>query len=472
MRCLEKIVGVGNLNWLKINNKSFRCFSYLCLVGLWLGLCQPLFGQGTLAETATAVGLQEDIDSSIAQPATPKAATPLKDSNELPKPAPDANAIAGQQGIEKLEKVAQKLMQSMQSGRYDQADFSAVWNTIVPKDVNFSDGINALCKPVFDQFGKAEKLGEGQIVGPNRAVFPVQFTEGTANMTVSLDQQDKIVEWTLTPAVGAPVVVKTSPQAFANDVEPSLGEITVTFDQPMMDASWSWTGAGDTYPKTAGQPSYDQSGTTCSLPVSLEPGKVYWVGINSPSYQNFKSASGVPARQYVILFATKGSDGKPTPIPADMLKEAQAINEKTEPPANEVGTQKDTDAPDINDFNSFQRELNRINIETKSEEEQWLGRLERKVELARAIDELVAAQLRFIRKLAESEDAEQTTKAIDLVLRQRQDRLNKLVTKIENETRQERQQSTERRERRPLRGERQDQTERPRLQRRTTPAEP
>jgi peroxiredoxin len=123
-----------------------------------------------------------------------------------------------------------------------------------------------------------------------------------------------------------PVVVSTSPKTFADDVEPSLGEITVTFDQTMMDRSWSWTGGGETFPKMGGQPTYDQGRTTCSLPVKLEPGKVYWVGINSPDYQNFRSASGVSARQYVILFATKGSDGKPTPIPGDMLKEAQAIN--------------------------------------------------------------------------------------------------------------------------------------------------
>jgi hypothetical protein len=339
------MVNIIDLNWLKINNKSFRGFSYLCLVGLWLGLCQPLYGQGTLAETATAVGLQEEIDSGGAQPATSKPAAKPK-----PAAAPEANAVAGKQSIEKLEKVAQKLMQSMQSDRYDQADFSAVY-TIVPKDANFSDGINAMLKPVFDQFGKAEKLGEGRVVGLNRAVFPVQFTKGTANMTVSLDPQDKIVEWTLTP----------------------------------------------------------------SGPVA------------------------------------GGASTKPV----------EAVQ----------GLSKDANVPDINDFNSFQRELNRINIESRSEEEQWLGRLEKKVELARAIDELVAAQLRFVRKLAEVDHAEQTIKAVDLVLKQRQDRLNKLVTKLEEEAKQERQQSAERRERRPIKaGERlQDQPIRERtLPRRTT----
>jgi hypothetical protein len=106
----------------------------------------------------------------------------------------------------------------------------------------------------------------------------------------------------------------------------------VTFDQPMMDGSWSWTGGGDTYPKTTGQIAYDAAKKTCKMPVALEPGKVYWVGINSPSYQNFKIASSVPARRYVILFATAGADGKPTTIPQDLLEEAKTING-----ANKVG---------------------------------------------------------------------------------------------------------------------------------------
>ncbi|MHC5076967.1 MAG: right-handed parallel beta-helix repeat-containing protein, partial [Planctomycetota bacterium] len=95
----------------------------------------------------------------------------------------------------------------------------------------------------------------------------------------------------------APIVVSTTPAAFSNDVSTNLQKITVTFDQPMMDRSWSWTGGGDTYPETPGQIRYDQDKTTCSLPVRLEPGKVYWVGINSPSYKNFKNPARVPAQR-------------------------------------------------------------------------------------------------------------------------------------------------------------------------------
>ena len=127
-------------------------------------------------------------------------------------------------------------------------------------------------------------------------------------------------------ADAAPRVVKTSPAAFANDVDPSLDKITVTFDRAMTDGSWSWTGGGDTYPQMTGRPYYDASKTTCAMPVKLQPGKVYWVGINSPSHRNFKSAEGTPARRYVVLFATRSPDGRPTPLPEDLVKRATEVN--------------------------------------------------------------------------------------------------------------------------------------------------
>ncbi len=133
-----------------------------------------------------------------------------------------------------------------------------------------------------------------------------------------------------------PVVVRTTPAAYADDVSPKLKKITVTFDRPMMDQSWSWTGGVVMPPKKTSDPYYDSSKTTCTLPVKLEAGKVYWVGINSPSAQGFKSADGISAKRYVILFATKGADGKATAIPEDMLAKAKSINEQPEKTGEEA----------------------------------------------------------------------------------------------------------------------------------------
>lgn len=126
---------------------------------------------------------------------------------------------------------------------------------------------------------------------------------------------------------GPPSVVATTPPAFANNVDPSLDKMSVTFNQKMKDKCWAWVRRfKDKYPKTTGKPSFDAARTTCSVPVKLEPGKVYWVGINSPPYLGFRSPAGDPAKRYILLFATRTADGKPTPIPEGLLKHAKAIN--------------------------------------------------------------------------------------------------------------------------------------------------
>ncbi len=107
---------------------------------------------------------------------------------------------------------------------------------------------------------------------------------------------------------------------------------------------------------------------------------------------------------------------------------------------------------DINDFNELNREINRMSFESRDEQEQWLEPTNRKAELAQAAEGTVTAELEFIRKVAAEENAEKTVKAIDLVLQRRQERLNSLVTKLQDELRQQRQQELgERRERRPTR---------------------
>jgi hypothetical protein len=127
-------------------------------------------------------------------------------------------------------------------------------------------------------------------------------------------------------AATQPVVLQTSPQTYANNVPSSLDTLTVLFDQAMMNNSWSPTGGGDTLPNIVGDPAYDRSRTTWSCPVQLQPGKVYWLGVNSPNFQNFKSSRRVPAQRYVILFATATADGQPTEISPQFLSQAKRIN--------------------------------------------------------------------------------------------------------------------------------------------------
>ena len=108
-------------------------------------------------------------------------------------------------------------------------------------------------------------------------------------------------------AQSPPRIVATSPKVGETDVDPGLTEITVTFDRDMA-GGFSWTGGGADYPpgREGVKPQWRDK-RTCVFPVSLQAGHYYRVGINSPSYRNFKSAEGVSAAPSAIYFTTKGA---------------------------------------------------------------------------------------------------------------------------------------------------------------------
>lgn len=103
-----------------------------------------------------------------------------------------------------------------------------------------------------------------------------------------------------------PKVIITSPQNTAKDVDPSLKEISVTFNEPMMDKSWSWSYEDkNKFPQTTGEPFYTDNYTKCVLPVKLEPNKEYVIWINTARFKNFKDKAGNPAEPYRFTFKTK-----------------------------------------------------------------------------------------------------------------------------------------------------------------------
>jgi len=108
-----------------------------------------------------------------------------------------------------------------------------------------------------------------------------------------------------------PVVVKTAPLSGAEDVDPGLSEIKVTFSKEMADGSWSWSQLSDeTFPKTVGDKPihYEKDKRTCVLKVRLEAGKTYAIWLNSEKFTNFKDTDGRPAVPYLLVFKTKKVD--------------------------------------------------------------------------------------------------------------------------------------------------------------------
>lgn len=108
-----------------------------------------------------------------------------------------------------------------------------------------------------------------------------------------------------------PRILATSPKVGETEVDPTLTEITVTFDKDM-GGGFSWTGGGPDFPPSPeGQKAYwKKDKRTCVFPVKLQAGRYYRVGINSTSFQNFRGENGVPTKPSAIYFTTKGASAE------------------------------------------------------------------------------------------------------------------------------------------------------------------
>jgi hypothetical protein len=102
-----------------------------------------------------------------------------------------------------------------------------------------------------------------------------------------------------------PKIVSVTPPIGAPDVSPDLKELRVTFNVPM-GGGCSWTGGGPEFPTIPeGKKAFwTEDHKTCVLPVELKPSSQYRLGLNSPSFKNFKSADGVPLTPVVYTFKT------------------------------------------------------------------------------------------------------------------------------------------------------------------------
>lgn len=134
-----------------------------------------------------------------------------------------------------------------------------------------------------------------------------------------------------------PVVIKTSPENFANNVSPDVNQITVTFDKEMFPYGYSWVQTGQPFPETTGNPYFSNNTLSCTLPVKLKAGQYYRISINSSTYLGFKSKDKEPAQEYSLVFATADTQGNPTTIPENLIAEAKKINStRTKSPCRQI----------------------------------------------------------------------------------------------------------------------------------------
>jgi murein DD-endopeptidase MepM/ murein hydrolase activator NlpD len=101
-----------------------------------------------------------------------------------------ASVLSAQEATMRFEKVVNRMVKAINDANWPgvQADFGKVMLDAFPleKLAPFFQGLVA-------QYGKIEKLDTARYTPPNKAVFPAHFERGILDITVVLDEKDKII---------------------------------------------------------------------------------------------------------------------------------------------------------------------------------------------------------------------------------------------------------------------------------------
>jgi hypothetical protein len=104
----------------------------------------------------------------------------------------------------------------------------------------------------------------------------------------------------------SPRVVSLVPANGAQDVDPGLEAIVVTFDRPMKPGRMAvMSFEADKFPKMPGKAAYDGTRTVLTIPVTLEPGREYVLGLNGEGFLVIQDDQGNPLVPFVIKFRTR-----------------------------------------------------------------------------------------------------------------------------------------------------------------------
>jgi hypothetical protein len=181
-------------------------------------------------------------------------------------------------------------------------------------------------------FPSVDETKKATWTNPRTCVLPVKLAQGTyyrVGINASSYQNFKSKQGAPAPSsvicfvtqgaddkikqqVQAPTIVKLEPANGVQDVDPATKALSVTFNVPM-GAGMSWTHSGPNFPPTpAGtKPAWSDDQLTCTMPVTLEAGHDYEIGLNHPRYNNFQSRWGVPLEPVLYKFRTAGTSSAP-----------------------------------------------------------------------------------------------------------------------------------------------------------------
>jgi len=118
----------------------------------------------------------------------------------------------------------------------------------------------------------------------------------------------------------APKVVQTIPANSEQDVNPSLRQIRIEFDQDMQQGGYSVCGGGPKLPEMVGKPRWVNKRTIVAG-VRLRPNRQYEFSVNCQSYRNFRSVASESAEIYPVSFSTGAASAADVKSPRVLLQE-------------------------------------------------------------------------------------------------------------------------------------------------------
>ncbi|MCC7377717.1 MAG: serine/threonine protein kinase [Verrucomicrobiales bacterium] len=125
------------------------------------------------------------------------------------------------------------------------------------------------------------------------------------NHRAMIAQQRAVAANGLTAAQPPPVIIQTVPVSGDAQVPSNLGEIRITFSQPMLDRlRVPPPGSSETRPEFTGDLRWSDDHRTLVAPVQLRAGRTYAWWLNPGHDRSFESTDGQAAIPYLLIFQT------------------------------------------------------------------------------------------------------------------------------------------------------------------------
>ena len=152
---------------------------------------------------------------------------------------------------------------------------------------------------------------DGQVV----VAFPVPMAYAVATQRELNEMLERAGVPITDPAPPAgdeltPRVIELTPPGGTRGVDPTTRELRVRYSRPMDPATFSYAKLSDeSMPEVTGEPIYDAATNTFTLPVRLEPGKIYTLRLGYPPNPARAADGDRVAEPYLFHFATTGYEG-------------------------------------------------------------------------------------------------------------------------------------------------------------------